>query len=178
MNRVDRAQVIQAIPNAIGALCLNESGQAELANRPSIIPAIFTIFTSQRHLKVLIEKENAVLIGTAIDELIRHHPTLKSAVFEALKSTMSNIENLGLSYRVPKDILQWYQLTPVPVLAADVDVTMEEADSEALARPSIVAAEEPLGEAESEYEDAVKAHDNMVVSFIDILGRVSCGQSG
>lgn len=165
-------EVIQAIPNAIGALCLNESGQAQLANRPSIIPAIFTIFTSQRHLKVLIEKENAVLIGTAIDELIRHHPTLKSAVFEALKSTMSNIENLGLSYRIPKDILQWYQLIPVPVLAADVDVTMEEADSEALVRPGTVAAEEPLlGETDSEYEDAVKAHDNMVVSFIDILGR-------
>jgi E3 ubiquitin-protein ligase HUWE1 len=68
------AQVIQAIPNAIGALCLNEVGQAQLANHPSIIPSIISIFTSERHLKVLIDKENAVIIGTAVDELIRHHP--------------------------------------------------------------------------------------------------------
>ena len=40
-------QVIQSIPNAIGALCLNESGQAQLKKRLRIVPAIFSIFTSE-----------------------------------------------------------------------------------------------------------------------------------
>ena len=39
-------------------------GQAQLANHPSIIPAIISIFTSDRHLKVLIDKKNAMIIGT------------------------------------------------------------------------------------------------------------------
>ena len=171
-------QVIQAIPNAIGALCLNEAGQAQLSKRPSIIPAILAIFTSERHLKVLIDKENAVIIGTAVDELIRHHPSLKSAVFDAIRSTLSNIEDLGMSFVCPTDVKQFYQLMPVSGidLLLDDDITMQDDVRETIEAPEETA-QEPLLEAVDEDTDeddiSAKNHDNTVVSFIDILGRVS-----
>lgn len=161
-------EVIQAIPNAIGALCLNDVGQAQLAGRPSIIPAIFSIFTSDRHLKVLLDKEHAVLIGTAIDELIRHHPTLKQPVFEALKATMSKIEDLGNAYVPAKDVEQWYRLVTTTPLS-DTDVSME--DVQPVDTPATSSS--PDSEPSSE-ETPSKSHDNHLVSFIDVFGRVSC----
>ncbi|KAF7361866.1 hypothetical protein MVEN_00531100 [Mycena venus] len=127
-------EVIQAIPNAIGALCLNDVGTAQLASHPSVIPAIFSIFTSDRHLKVLLDKENAVLIGTTIDELVRHHPSLKAPVFDALKATLSKIEVLGNAYVVPPELQQWYKLVGVaPAIPSgpDVDLTMEDVPTDA-----------------------------------------------
>lgn len=166
-------QVIQAIPNAIGALCLNDTGTAQLASHPSIIPSIFSIFTSDRHLKVLLDKENAVLIGTTIDELVRHHPSLKDAVFEALKATLSKIEVLGNAYVVPPELQQWYKLVgAVPAAAApDTDVAMEDVPADAPSPSETVMRDDS---SPSGIEDPPpKAHDNNVVSFIDILLRVS-----
>ncbi|KAI3618920.1 ubiquitin-protein ligase [Moniliophthora roreri] len=166
-------EVIQAIPNAIGALCLNEIGQAQLSARPSIIPAIFSIFTSDRHLKILLEKENAVLIGTAIDELIRHHPMLKTPVFDALKSTMSKIEDLGNAYVPPEDIRHWYQLVPIAETSEETKF-MEGIESTDMNVESTAATPEAdtQGTSSKDREEAPpKLHDNNVVSFIDILGR-------
>lgn len=176
--------MIQAIPNAIGALCLNQAGQDQLSCRPSIIPGIFAIFTSERHLKVLQDKENAVLIGTAMDELIRHHPTLKVSVFEALRTTLGKIEELGADWRVSQDVREWYQLVPVsseavePATMYDEDMIMDDAGSEGATEaetsgsasattaqsgvaPSLVVEDPPL-----------RSHDNVIVSFIDVIGRV------
>lgn len=168
-------QVLQAIPNAIGALCLNEAGQTQLTKRPSIIPSIFSIFTSERHLKTLIDKENAVIIGTAVDELIRHHPSLKVQVFDALKSTLSRIEDLGASYSPPADIKHWYQLVPISTLPSDDDVTMQDdaaMESPGPAEVPQVAVEDIDDDSEDDDQNG-KSHDNIVVSYIDIVGRVS-----
>ncbi|KAF8625408.1 hypothetical protein AX15_005373 [Amanita polypyramis BW_CC] len=158
-------EVIQAIPNAIGALCLNEAGQAQLVRRPSIIPSIFSIFTSERHSKVLLDKENAVLIGTAIDELIRHHPSLKTPVFEAINATLSRIEGLGQAFVVPSSQKHWYNLVPIQA-PSDSDVPME--DIEEASRMT----NDTIGEQNNEDEDtADRSHDNEIVSYIDIIGR-------
>ncbi|KAJ7497325.1 hypothetical protein FB451DRAFT_1550225 [Mycena latifolia] len=168
-------EIIQAIPNAIGALCLNEVGTAQLASHPSIIPAIFSIFTSDRHLKILLDKENAVLIGTTIDELIRHHPSLKEPVFEALKATLSKIEVLGNAYVVPTELQQWYKLVgiaPTPS-SAESDVAMEDVtESNDAPSPSDTAVRDDSSPLNAE-DTPPKAHDNNVVSFIDILLRAS-----
>lgn len=165
-------EVIQAIPNAIGALCLNEVGQGQLTNRPSIIPAIFSLFTSEKHLKILADKENAVVIGTAIDELIRHHPSLKTPVFEALKATLARVEELGNSYVVPPDMMHWYQLAPIKP-STDVDVEMDVDTKEEPSQPTTEAPTLPSsGDDDSSDEDsASKSHDNIIVSYIDVLGR-------
>ncbi|KAF7288667.1 hypothetical protein HMN09_01372700 [Mycena chlorophos] len=154
-------EVIQAIPNAIGALCLNDAGTAQLESHPSVIPGIFSIFTSEQHLKVLLDKENAVLIGTTIDELIRHHPSLKTAVFEALKATLSKVEILGKTYVAPPELRQWYSLIDIEENKPQSDVVMADAVPETAPRED-PAAEEPPPKA---------THDNSIVSFVDILLR-------
>ncbi|KAF6760270.1 hypothetical protein DFP72DRAFT_1097039 [Ephemerocybe angulata] len=163
-------EVIQSIPNAIGALCLNEVGQTQLSRRPSIIPAIFTLFTSEKHLKVLNDKENAVVIGTAIDELIRHHPSLKTPIFEALKSTLSRIEDLGNAYVAPPELSHWYQITAIsPSVDAEVSMDVDEQEPPTQKEPSSAPSS---GEGEqSEEENVSKSHDNIIVNYIDVLGR-------
>ncbi|KAG6878824.1 hypothetical protein C0992_007445, partial [Termitomyces sp. T32_za158] len=165
-------EVIQSVANAIGALCLNEVGQAQLVRRPSIIPGMMTIFTSERHLKVLLEKENAVLVGTSIDELIRHHPSLKPSVFDAIKATIIRIEELGEVYKVPDDSKHWYQLVPSSSVSSlrDEDVTMEDVEG----NHTDAVPEVTVGGGDATDEDQSsepKSHDNTVVLFIDALGR-------
>jgi E3 ubiquitin-protein ligase HUWE1 len=150
-------------------------GQAQLSNHPSIIPAIISIFTSGRHLKVLIDKENAVIIGTAVDELIRHHPSLKHPVFEALKSTLNHLENIGMAYTASDDIKRWYQLLPLSqVRIPGADITMEDPTSSSQEgdEPNVAAAEDP-SQSDDEEESEEKTHVNDIVNYIDVLGRVS-----
>ena len=56
-----------------GALYLNQTGQNQLATYPSVILVLFATFTSESHLNILLDKENAVSIGGSVDELICHH---------------------------------------------------------------------------------------------------------
>lgn len=154
---------------------MNEVGQAQLAAHPSIIPAIFSIFTSDRHLKILLEKENAVVIGTSVDELIRHHPFLKVPVFEALKTTMTKIEELGHAYIPPEDIRHWYQLTVTSTSPEESD-KMEGVESTAEGPERTSSPTSPTSLAallDPRSEEAMKLHENNIISFIDILGRVS-----
>ena len=172
-------EVIQAVPNALGALCLNQTGQDQLAARPSIIPGLLSIFTSERHLRVLQDKENAVLIGTSIDELIRHHPFLKAAVFEGVRSILGQIEDLGKAFTVPEDIRHFYQLIPDPearlTAQNEAGVTMDV--DQLPASIHVASSEDPNAQSEeSDKEGApqknTESHDNQIVAFIDVIGRV------
>ena len=116
---------------------------------------------------MLLDKENAVLIGTAIDELIRHHPSLKPAVFEAVRATLAKIEELGKAFVIPPSQQHWYNLVPVQP-SPDNDIAME----------SIEEVSQPVGETvgvqdDDDEEIADRSHDNEIVSYIDIIGRVS-----
>ena len=148
-----------------------------MAHRPSIIPGILGVFTSERHLKVLLDKENAVLVGTAIDELIRHHPLLKAAVFDALKSTIVKIEALGQTYEVHRESRQWYFLVPTTPSTnpMDSDVAMEDFEVAPSISSGLTGGEEDV-ELHDNDDDGRKSkpQDNTIVSFIDVLGRVSC----
>ncbi|KAH7909328.1 hypothetical protein BJ138DRAFT_1181114 [Hygrophoropsis aurantiaca] len=163
--------VIQAIPNAIGALCLNQAGQDQLSARPSIIPGIFSIFTSERHMKVLRDKENAVLIGTAMDELIRHHPTLKVPVFEALKSTLSKIEELGEAFVVPAHLKQWYTLVPVIPSSSDEETPMEGIEGNQAIPESNDSLSDMKDILAADEDPSLRAHDNHIVLYIDVICR-------
>ncbi|THH30438.1 hypothetical protein EUX98_g3760 [Antrodiella citrinella] len=170
-------EVIQSVPNAIGALCLNQTGQEQLAARPTIIPGLLSIFTSERHQRVLQEKENAVLIGTAIEELIRHHPSLKNSVYDAVRSTMGTIEELGNSFVVPEDLKSWYIIQPaistqsVGVQTSDNDVPMEPIEpAEVTTQVAPTPMDEPPAKDPLEPEDdEVKIHGNLVTSYIDVF---------
>lgn len=171
--------MIQAIPNALGALCLNQSGLDQLTARPTIVPGFFEIFISERHQRVLQEKENAVLIGTSIEELLRHHPTLKNTIFDTITSTLDKIETFGKNFVVPDEIKHWYTLqstippstaTPVSV-PVDQDVEMSEAEQvQETQQPSQLHTDND--DVSSEDDPWAKQHDNIVVSYIDVFGKV------
>lgn len=163
----------------MGALCLNQTGQDQLAARPNIIPGLLSIFTSERHQRVLQEKENAVLIGTAIEELIRHHPSLKNAVYQAIKTTMGTIEGLGKAFVVPEDLKSWYIMQPVaspaPVSAepSDVDVAMDPVEPEAVTQVAPTPVNlPPVRDPLDAEDDDIKIHGNLVTSYIDVFCKV------
>jgi E3 ubiquitin-protein ligase HUWE1 len=141
---------------------------------------LFSIFTSERHQRVLQDKENSVLIGSAVDELIRHHPSLKPAVFEAIKSTLSKIEDLGNTFTPSESTESWYGLrtTASTQAPADEDVLMrssdtapiDEAASESTGRPNalIVSLTDDLLDENANG----RSHENVIVSYLDVICRV------
>ncbi|KAF5343200.1 hypothetical protein D9757_015000 [Collybiopsis confluens] len=169
-------QVIQAIPNAIGVLCLNEVGQSQLAAHPSIIPP----FSSY-----------SPLIATSrycwrrrTQSSVQHRRTypapsfLEASSLRGLKSTMTKIEELGHAYVPPDEIRHFYNLTVVPPPSTISEVSEEAGDKmegvetsqssliETTANPLTLAA---LLDPRS--EEAMRLHENNIISFIDILGR-------
>lgn len=149
-------------------------GQDQLTARPGIIPALFSVFTSEKHQRVLQEKENAVLIGTAVEELIRHHPSLKNAVMDAIKLTMGKIEELGNAYVPPAEHRHWYMIQavtpaePAPA-SGDIDVDM----AAATGSESTVTAQAAADLLQSS-EELSRNHENAVVSYLDVFGKVCC----
>ena len=86
---------------------------------------------------------------------------------------MGKIEDMGNIHVVGKDIEQWYKLLPISPSASDMDVVMDSSDSGATPRTAI-----PIEQADpddiplSGDESMTKPHDNTIVSFIDVIGRV------
>ena len=188
-------EVITAIPNAIGALCLNQVGQDQLAAQPATIPRLFMIFTSERHLKVLQEKENAVMIGSAIDELVRHHPTLTTTVFNGIQAMLQKAEEMGNSWAIPSAQSSFYLLQPTIAITSSKEDTprMDAMDTSdvnvpALITPEPILAGEPIPTPEesravsrASFHSAVapeetqakpEAQENIIVAYIDVIGRV------
>lgn len=142
---------------------------------------MFSILTSDRHIKTLQEKENATYLGAAMDELIRHHPSLKEAVFSAIKGVMQRIEELGNAYPIPIAEAANYGLRAIP---SDQDVEMEKVESmgtgsveESNAVPASMEndVDIPLKkpedvDASAQAEDASPAHP--IITYIDIACRV------
>jgi E3 ubiquitin-protein ligase HUWE1 len=120
-----------------------------------------------------------VLIGTAVDELIRHHPMLKLAVFQSLKSTLSKVEHLGNAFEAKGELAQWYKLSTMEESAiADDAMRMEDVQISDPYAPR--ASGEPSGVQRNDSatssggdDQNLRSHDNTVVSFIDVLGRVN-----
>lgn len=163
--------------NAVGALCLNQIGQDQLAARPSIIPGLMSIFTSEKHIKVLQDKENAASIGGSLDELIRHHPTLKTSVFESLVSILAVIESLSNQFTPSEDVLHWYLLSPYTssFSTTDGDITMSDSSVSSILQETRVLQPSPairddLGAHEEEVLN--KAPENIVVSYMNATCKV------
>lgn len=125
-----------------------------------------------------------MLIGTSIEELIRHHPLLRTSVFAAIKATLARIEEMGKAYDPPENIKSWYRLSLQPAssvsvgAAADADVSME-FDNGAPSQPSgpIPPEGEPNSSADTfgwlRDDAGPRVHDNLIISFIDVFCKVN-----
>lgn len=129
---------------------------------------MFSIFTSERHARVLSEKENAVVVGSAIDELIRHHPSLKESVFTAITSVFRRIEDLGSSFSEEKGTESYYRLV-VTVNPPQQDIAMEAAD------PVYASNSNSTSDVNESENEAGKPEtiENPIVLYIDVVCRVS-----
>ncbi|KAF5864652.1 hypothetical protein ETB97_006929 [Aspergillus alliaceus] len=78
------AEALSCIPSAFGAICLNSSG-LELFQSSHALESFFEIFENPDHVKCLKDDPNLVRsLGTTFDELVRHHPALKSTIMSAV----------------------------------------------------------------------------------------------
>lgn len=143
------SEAMSTIPQAFGAICLNEAGM-KLFRASGALETFFEIFLSSEHVKALVaDVEAATVIGNTFDELVRHHPPLKTEVLKAVRNTVAVIDLR--SKHVSRDGVGaklWYEQDRQIYVAGDYDaltdthlangntqdrdVEMEDADSRPL----------------------------------------------
>ena len=91
------AELIMSVSNVISALALTEKGAVEVRNA-NPFPALLDIFSSPKYVmptsRCLLNEMGAI-VGTGLDEIIRHVPTLSGKINEAIVRTLSKIVSLG-----------------------------------------------------------------------------------
>ncbi|KAI5477751.1 E3 ubiquitin-protein ligase HUWE1 [Pseudohyphozyma bogoriensis] len=162
--------VLQAIPNAIGALCLNSAGLTQFNTR-NIILRYFSTFTSDRHVRLLQERDNSTMIGTCVDELIRHHPSLKEKVLGAALDVLKTIREQGKAF-VPESSEGYALQRP----KEGEDVAMDVSDSPAEATPATPLSPTPApapggSEVADGAQKAEETKKNIIMTSVDVMGR-------
>lgn len=97
------AEAVQAIPQAFGAICLNEKGM-RLFQRSDALEKFFNVFVSPEHVKMLDQANGEVptVLGNSFDELVRHHPPLRDAILQCVLKMVPRVNKL-CNARAQKD---------------------------------------------------------------------------
>lgn len=172
--------VIAAIPAAIGALCLNEAGLVQL-NERTAIKALFEMFTSEKHVRALRERDCASVLGSSLDELIRHQPTLKTTVLEHGIALVEKLKELGTAWQPSPEKASFYRLAITPstdtevqeVEMANASSVVESTSATDKGKHKEVDADRPIDK-EAEKEKEKPGHpDNAPLMMMDVACRVS-----
>ncbi|KAF3313412.1 hypothetical protein TWF173_005921 [Orbilia oligospora] len=86
--------VMNTIPLAFGAICLNNSGLS-LFKSSDALEKFFEIFESAEHVKCMSDSDISTALGSQFDELIRHHPSLKEDIMKVIVKMVGKIIELG-----------------------------------------------------------------------------------
>jgi len=85
------SETINIIPQAFGAICLNNSGM-KMFQASRALQNFFEIFESREHVKCMdANKELPASLGGTFDELVRHHPPLKTAIINAVLDMVARV---------------------------------------------------------------------------------------
>lgn len=85
------SETINIIPQAFGAICLNNAGM-KMFQTSRALDSFFEIFESPQHVKCMDNnKDLASNLGASFDELVRHHPSLKSAIMTAILNMVARV---------------------------------------------------------------------------------------
>ncbi|OCK80464.1 hypothetical protein K432DRAFT_43416 [Lepidopterella palustris CBS 459.81] len=88
------AEAISTIPQAYGAICLAEAGM-KLFKSSDALASFFEVFESSAHIKALdADPDIPTMIGNSFDELVRHHPALKSEVLASVHRMVARVSGL------------------------------------------------------------------------------------
>lgn len=172
--------VFNSLPNAIGALCLNDAGREQLRARSDVLPRLFYPFTSERHAKMLCERENASLYGAAIDELVRHQPELKEQVINCMVDMLRKLVEIGQTYQAPYQATAELTLVdPTQETPSTTAVQASASDDVQMGDAGMASTTAPPDEKKNSKKDSnpplrsLKAKDNAFLAYIDAAGRVS-----
>lgn len=106
------AEVVSALPNAFGALCLNSVGLDQFVTCNPMDVYLDT-FLNEAHLRSLLDNDVPHLIGNSIDEFMRHHPSLKESVMKSILKLLSKLVDIGKAMHSTSTSLQVGPLVPV-----------------------------------------------------------------
>ncbi|KAF2834163.1 hypothetical protein M501DRAFT_1001473 [Patellaria atrata CBS 101060] len=160
-------ETMSVIPQAFGAICLNTAGM-RLFKDSGALASFFEIFESPDHVKILEQElDGPNALGGSFDELVRHHPELKSSILRAVRTMIQRVGSLCFSKAINQGVgaKLWYQKSDGIVCVAGgrsslsglegpihkekrlqmessekydpKDVTMQDADSSTLSNPLI-----------------------------------------
>ncbi|KAI9270590.1 hypothetical protein BDA99DRAFT_478483 [Phascolomyces articulosus] len=167
------SEMLMASVNAFGAICLNPQG-LEMFNKAKPLPHFFDLLTEHDFLRNAAEVDNATALGSTMDELTRHHPSLKPAVFECVARMIRKVVEMGKSdVGKPSDDSHLLKLMPstsddngesssatVPQVGSSEDVEMSTVGNDD--KTSTIVSDE------SKKDDKPEC---LLVSFIDMVAR-------
>jgi E3 ubiquitin-protein ligase HUWE1 len=85
------AETINIVPQAFGAICLNNAGM-KMFQASKALESFFEIFESPEHVKVMdSNKDLPSNLGGTFDELVRHHPPLKTAIMSSILNMVARV---------------------------------------------------------------------------------------
>ena len=85
------SETINIVPQAFGAICLNNAGM-KMFQTSKALDSFFEIFESPDHVKCMeINKDLPSSLGSTFDELVRHHPPLKTAIMNAIVDMVARV---------------------------------------------------------------------------------------
>ncbi|KAJ1515745.1 hypothetical protein HMI56_001495 [Coelomomyces lativittatus] len=88
------ADFLLTLPNAFGAISLNHAGLECVADS-NALNSFLSIFISKDHLPLLIENDHASILGSGMDELLRHQPMLRPKVMQFMFDILKQFTELG-----------------------------------------------------------------------------------
>lgn len=87
-------EVLFSAAHAFGAICLNSAG-LEMFKESNPLPHFYELLTAPSFASNTYDVGNAPALGTTMDELIRHHPSLKHKVFKFVNDLMLKVIEVG-----------------------------------------------------------------------------------
>ncbi|RDW82428.1 hypothetical protein BP6252_03540 [Coleophoma cylindrospora] len=111
---------IMVIPQAFGAICLNNAGM-RMFQTSKALECFFEIFESPEHIKCMNSNPSlASSLGSTFDELVRHHPPLKSSIINVVLDMVARVATLCRKKAQDKKIgAKLWTLQDDPVLPGD-----------------------------------------------------------
>jgi E3 ubiquitin-protein ligase HUWE1 len=97
-NMPDTLEVIATLPNAIGAICLNAPGLQATLDHFGVIKQLITTTVSLKP-EASERGDNVAAIGTHLDELARHHPSLRPKLLEVVLEVLKAAVQDGEAFR-------------------------------------------------------------------------------
>jgi E3 ubiquitin-protein ligase HUWE1 len=101
---IPSAEAITIIPATFSAICLNSSGM-RMFQASTALQSFFEVFESPKHVQCMASDPNlASNLGATFDELIRHHPPLKTAIINATVDMVARVVHLCQKMLAAEDV--------------------------------------------------------------------------